>query len=960
MANPFGIGFIIGATVSSTVASAFSSVESKLQQTRQKLNAASREAKVFSTALDLRARRDEVKARFRASGGTDAALRNELLKINTEYLKARRAAMAYGAGVSEWSKRQQEARQRLELTYQRLKSFSALQEQANKRQELRGQMVGTAVGAMSLAAPVKMAMDFESAMAEAAKTIDGMRDDAGNLTPTYYEMERAVKSMGRSLPLTHAEIAGLFAAGGQQGMGDVKELEEFSTIAAHMSVAFGMSTEEAADAIGGYRSAMKLSLPEARSLLDLMNKFAGTSSASEKGIAEVIRRIGPLGNVGGVAAKPMAALAATLDAMKVAPEVAATSIKNLILAMTSGSAATKAQQEAFAQLGIGTVELAEQMQKDGPAAIISVLEAVQKLPKAQQLSIMQQIFGKESLGAITPLLDSLDKVKQNLIIAGNESEYAGAMQQEFENSSRTTAKAMLLFKNRVAELGITVGSVLLPPLVAIMDVAGEWVSSLAELAQQHQTLTTVLVSVAAGFVAFKIVSLGVVYAWSVLRTAGVGLSMTWNTMRMASRAYAAASLAGTWASLRASLALAWQRTTTVSAAVATKALAAGQWLLNRAMQANPIGLVIMGVVALAAGLIWLYRNCEPVRVALDALWKGIKVVGRYALAGLAFPFVMAFKVCKSVLGAMLTKVKAVWQAISEAASVAWDTIKVTGVAVKDTVIATWSNVSDFFSTHFSAVYDVCSSVWASIGSAISGVWDNVQSKAAGLFEWLSSKFEWLRSKFEWVGSATDIVSSSWDKAKSFVGLDDDDEKTKEQNQAPKREKGWFDSWFGGDDEEEPSATTAAPIASVAAPKQDQGWFSSWFGGDNEEEQSTTVAAPVASVAAPQQVFSVPKAAAPETAASVTGSAAPTQTRIAPETSKVRTPDMRLPLQTSAVERPLTPSMPALSANFDITLKGVPDASFAEGVVRAINERKSDIERILNDIVNNQTRLAYGR
>lgn len=117
--------------------------------------------------------------------------------------------------------------------------------------------------------------------------------------------------------------------------------------------------------------------------------------------------------------------------MKVSPEIAATGIKNLILSLTSGEAATKGQKEAFAKLGIDTVKLAQQMQKDGPAAIISVLEAVKQLPKAQQLSIMQEIFGKESIAAISPLLDSLDLVKRNLVIASDETLYAGAMQKEF-------------------------------------------------------------------------------------------------------------------------------------------------------------------------------------------------------------------------------------------------------------------------------------------------------------------------------------------------------------------------------------------------------------------------------------------------------------------------------------------------------------------------------------------------
>lgn len=355
------------------------------------------------------------------------------------YQSLRVEAERYGLNLETISHNQARANTELARAETRLHALTQAQASQNRRKELRGQMMEAIVPALAVAAPVRAAVQFESAMADAAKTIDGMRDASGNLTPKYYEMETAIKRMGRELPLTHEQLAGLFAAGGQQGMTGVDELREFTTMAAHMSVAFGMSTEEAADAIGGYRTAMHLSMPETRSMLDLMNQFANTTSATEKGIADVVRRIGPLGNVGGVAAKPMTALAATLDAMKVSPEIAATGIKNLILSLTSGEAATKGQKEAFAKLGIDTVKLAQQMQKDGPAAIISVLEAVKQLPKAQQLSIMQEIFGKESIAAISPLLDSLDLVKRNLVIASDETLYAGAMQKEFENRSRTTA-----------------------------------------------------------------------------------------------------------------------------------------------------------------------------------------------------------------------------------------------------------------------------------------------------------------------------------------------------------------------------------------------------------------------------------------------------------------------------------------------------------------------------------------
>ena len=43
--------------------------------------------------------------------------------------------------------------------------------------------------------------------------------------------------------------------------------------------------------------------------------------------------------------------------------------------------------------------------------------------------------------------------------------------------------------------------------------------------------------------------------------------------------------------------------------VATKLAAAGQWALNIAMSANPIGLVIAGIAALIGIGYLLYKNC---------------------------------------------------------------------------------------------------------------------------------------------------------------------------------------------------------------------------------------------------------------------------------------------------------------------------------------------------------------
>lgn len=68
--------------------------------------------------------------------------------------------------------------------------------------------------------------------------------------------------------------------------------------------------------------------------------------------------------------------------------------------------------------------------------------------------------------------------------------------------------------------------------------------------------------------------------------------------------------------------LAW-RGVMVAVSAATKAFAAAQWLLNAAMTANPIGIVIALCVALAAAAGWIISNWETVKGWWNGLWSGI-------------------------------------------------------------------------------------------------------------------------------------------------------------------------------------------------------------------------------------------------------------------------------------------------------------------------------------------------
>jgi hypothetical protein len=93
---------------------------------------------------------------------------------------------------------------------------------------------------------------------------------------------------------------------------------------------------------------------------------------------------------------------------------------------------------------------------------------------------------------------------------------------------------------------------------------------------------------------------------------------------VATEADTAAESAGILAKGRAVVALVAQKVATGAATVATKAAAAGQWLLNAAMDANPIGLVIIALVALVAGFVLLWNKSAAFRNFWIGLWGHIK------------------------------------------------------------------------------------------------------------------------------------------------------------------------------------------------------------------------------------------------------------------------------------------------------------------------------------------------
>lgn len=117
----------------------------------------------------------------------------------------------------------------------------------------------------------------------------------------------------------------------------------------------------------------------------------------------------------------------------------------------------------------------------------------------------------------------------------------------------------------------------------------------------------------------------------------------------------------------------------VAVSAATKAWAAVQWVLNAAMSANPIGLVVIAIAGLIAAGAWLVQNWDEIAAWWNDLWGGIAAWTVEKWDAITGTITGAWdSIISGITGfgvSILSGLQGVWDTASGAASAAWEGIK---------------------------------------------------------------------------------------------------------------------------------------------------------------------------------------------------------------------------------------------------------------------------------------------
>lgn len=612
---------------------------------------------------------------------------------------------------------------------------ASVQKVSGKAAKAMATATSAAITAITVDA-AKKAIEFESTMADVAKVVDGLRDQNGAFTKSYYEMSDALLNMSKSIPMTADALGQIMASAGQAGIAS-EDLTKFTETAAKMGVAFDTTAEQAGEWMATWRTALNLSQTQVTALGDQLNYLGNTTSENALKLSEVVTRVGALGQTAGLSAGEVAALAASMPG--VTAEISATGIKSMMIAMTAGASATSKQAAVLQQLGFTASDMANRMQTDAKGAIIDLLGAIKQLPATEQTAALSQYFGKESVSSIAPLLKNLGYLQQQFAKVGDASAYSGSMEAEYAVRADTTANKLQLMQNKLAVLQVQIGNKILPYVNDALDdlsanalpkaekTLGFIIPKVAKLLGFMLEHSSALINIGLGITAV----VGISKTFKAVSTAYKGATAAVKLLRAAQLKTKTATIALT-AQIRAhTFAMRASAAASKAAAVASKAFRAGL-----AFVTSPIGIAILAITALIAAGVWLYKNWDTVKAKaaqlgakISGIWTKINTAVTTAIAAISSRF--------PALGAVLS---GLWKSVQDV----WGNIKAIFsniIGFIDNVFsgnwsAAWGNVVSIFGNVFGELANIAKAPINAVISVINMVLSKINEMKISIPDWV--------------------------------------------------------------------------------------------------------------------------------------------------------------------------------------------------------------------------------
>jgi TP901 family phage tail tape measure protein len=330
-----------------------------------------------------------------------------------------------------------------------------------KRDAGRGLIATGAAIAAGLALSTKAAIDWESAWAGVTKTVSGSAAQMSAL-------EGGLRDLAKELPASHQQIAAVAEAAGQLGIKRGAILS-FTKTMIDLGVTTNLSAEDAATALARLSNIMQTPQNQIDRMGATIAALGNAGASTETEIVDMGLRIAGAGKQIGLTESQVLGFANALSSVGIEAEAGGSAISTTFIKIAKSVETGGKQLDEFASVaGVSSSRFKQMFADDAGGAITAFITGLGKL-KGE---------GKSTFGALDQLGLGGIRVRDTLLRASNAGDLLTsslktgakawrddtALLKEAEARYGTTASKMLIAKNQVNDLAISIGQTFLPVL----------------------------------------------------------------------------------------------------------------------------------------------------------------------------------------------------------------------------------------------------------------------------------------------------------------------------------------------------------------------------------------------------------------------------------------------------------------------------------------------------------------
>lgn len=434
--------------------------------------------------------------------------------------------------------------------------------------------------------------EYETAVASFRTIVSDLTDtEFASYKGAMEEVARTTKKSAIDVAKSFESIAGLNAKFAETAEG----ISAVSKAAITLSKASGDELQVSAENLVGIMNQFSLEATEADRVINVLAAGQAVGAASITQSSEAYKNFGSVAAGANITLEESVGLIQTLGKFSIFGAEAGTKLRGATLQLQKAGLGYKSGQfninDALADAQKITSKLTTQRAKD---------------------TFMLKTFGAENISVGKIILGNIDTYKEYTKGVTGTSE----AQKAAEINSNTLANRYQELKNSLVNMLVS-NNEASEGLTIMKD-------ALVFVTENLSSIVKWVIYTTSAFISFKI-ALFAVRAISLAYNTVLGIMIALNYAQ-------GISIAKNTIALNA-----WYVTTMI-VEKATKLWAAAQWLINVAMSANPIGLIIIAIAALVAGIVWLVSNVEGWGEAWDHTWEGAKLLVQLWVDGVKYYF----------------------------------------------------------------------------------------------------------------------------------------------------------------------------------------------------------------------------------------------------------------------------------------------------------------------------------